>query len=243
MKWYKLLFCSLFLFPFITKASEKRVINGVSYHIIEVDTNVVKIVWKDNKGRQLRTFSDAGYYLTAQGFTVKTVMNGGIFEPGGIPSGLLIQNGQTLRPLNTNKGKGNFFLKPNGIFYISPAGAFVVPTETYLLKKANAEQAIQSGPLLLFNGKIHSKFNKGSQSRLHRNGVGVLENGKVVFVMTDFDSKKFPNLYEFAQMFRYLGCNNALFLDGDLSQMKSGKDIYKPNNALGSMIAIIEDKK
>lgn len=31
--------------------------------------------------------------------------------------------------------------------------------------------------------------------------------------------KKYPNLYEFADFFRSLGCEDALFLDGGISQM------------------------
>jgi len=41
-------------------------------------------------------------------------------------------------------------------------------------------------------------------------------------------------------LLRALGCEDALFLDGDLSQMKSGKDIDKPSNLFGSMIAVVE---
>ena len=111
------------------------------------------------------------------------------------------------------------------------------------MKGINVEQAVQSGPLLLHRGKIHSKFNADSQSRLLRNGVGVLANGKVLFAMTDFHSQKLPNLYEFAQLFRGLGCKDALFLDGDLSQMKSGADIMKSRNDFGSMIAVVESKE
>jgi uncharacterized protein YigE (DUF2233 family) len=73
---------------------------------------------------------------------------------------------------------------------------------------------------------------------LHRNGVGVSKNGEVVFAMTEFGSPRYPNLYEFAQLFRRLGCDDALFLDGDLSQMRSGDELLKPSNSFGSIIAI-----
>jgi hypothetical protein len=56
-------------------------------------------------------------------------------------------------------------------------------------------------------------------SRLHRNGVGVATNGEFVFPMTNSDSEKFPNLHESAVLFRMLGCEDAFFPDGDLSQM------------------------
>ena len=182
-------------------------------------------------------------YLTGERLQVDTLMNGGIFEPGGVPSGLLIQNGKVLNPVNRNKGEGNFFLQPNGIFLIGSTGAAVIRTDEYPLKDITIQQSVQSGPLLMRQGKVHPAFNANSTSRLHRNGVGVTRKGEVVFAMTDFHSPKFPNLYEFAQLFRTLGCDDALFLDGDLSQMCSGTDLLKTSNNFGSIIAVIGTPK
>lgn len=224
-------------------APEKKVIDGVTYHILETKADLVKIVWKDKEGKQLGSFPAVTKYLSGEGAVVTTLMNGGIFEPGRIPSGLLIQDGKELTPVNRRKGKGNFFLKPNGIFLIGSKGATVINTDEYPLKDVKVDQAVQSGPLLLRSGKTHPQFNKGSKSRLHRNGVGVTKEGKVVFAITDFDSPKFPNLFEFAQLFRTLGCDDALFLDGDLSDMVSGKEITKPSNHYGSIIAVVAEAK
>lgn len=231
------------LVGWVNAAPEKKVVDGVTYHILEVQPASVRIIWKDGKGTQLRTFPEVARYLAGEGITASTLMNGGIFEPGGVPSGLLIQDGKELRPVNRRNGNGNFFLKPNGIFLIGSKGAAVVSTEEYPLKDEQIHQAVQSGPLLLSHGKTHPRFNGPSKSRLHRNGVGVSKSGKVIFAMTDFHSAKFPNLYEFAQLFRSLGCEDALFLDGDLSQMKSGKDVTKPSNNFGSIISVTETKK
>lgn len=238
-----LLFLSVSLVDCLNASPEKKVIDGVTYHILETQPSNVRIVWKDKKGKQLLTFPSAKRYLEVDGVSVSTLMNGGIFEPGFIPSGLLIQNDTELRPVNRRIGKGNFFLKPNGIFLIGSKGAAVISTEEYPLKGVAVHQAVQSGPLLLRHGKTHPRFNAPSKSRLHRNGVGVTKSGKVIFAMTDFHSAKFPNLYEFAQLFRNLGCQDALFLDGDLSQMRSGKDMSKRSNNFGSIIAVVETKK
>ena len=53
----------------------------------------------------------------------------------------------------------------------------------------------------------------------------------------------FPNLFEFAHLFRNLGCEDALFLDGDLSQMSSGANVNKPSSNFVSIVAIPEIKK
>ena len=133
----------------VNAAPEKKVVDGVTYHILKAQSNSVRIIWKDRKGKQLRAFPEVARYLRGEGITVSTLMNGGIFEPGGIPSGLLIQDGKKLRPVNRRNGKGNFFLQPNGIFLIGSKGAAVVSTQEYPLKGVKVHQAVQSGPLLL----------------------------------------------------------------------------------------------
>jgi uncharacterized protein YigE (DUF2233 family) len=222
---------------------EKKVVDGVTYHILAAPAASVRILWNNSDGKQMRTFPEVALHLERNGLTVDTLMNGGIFEPGGVPSGLLIQDGRQLRPVNTNEGEGNFFLKPNGIFLIGSKGAAVISTDEYPIKGIEVREAVQSGPLLLRRGRIHPAFNANSSSRLHRNGVGVSKDGMVFFAMTDFNSPKFPNLHEFARLLRSLGCEDALFLDGDLSQMRSGKDITKPSNNFGSIIAVIKTDK
>ena len=221
-------------------APEERTIDGVTSQILRVSADQVKIIWKNDQGEALRTFPAVARYLKKQGLEVQTLINAGIFEPGGIPSGLLIQDGKTLCPVNPREGRGNFFLQPNGIFMISSKGASVIRTDEYSPGTVKIRCAVQSGPLLLRKGKLHPRFNRGSTSRLHRNGVGVAENGEVVFAISDIDSPKFPNLYEFAQLFRILGCDDALFLDGDLSTMRSGEAIRQPSNAFGAVIAVVE---
>jgi uncharacterized protein YigE (DUF2233 family) len=236
-----LLLLIVLAFPTVAPAApEERIIDGVTYRILTAPPEALRIVWKDADGKQLRTFAEATRDLQRKGMIVDTLMNGGIFEPGGIPSGLLVQDGRQLIPVNRNKGEGNFFLQPNGIFLVGSKGAAVVSTEEYPLNGVEVRHAVQSGPLLLRAGKIHPAFNANSSSRLHRNGVGVLKDGRVVIAITDFNSPKFPNLHEFAELFRSLGCADALFLDGDISQMRSGADLAKQSNQFGSIIAVIK---
>ena len=219
-------------------APEQRVIDGVSYRILRVPAPAVSILWQDKQGARLRTFPAAAKFVTAEGLTVDTLMNGGIFEPGGVPSGLLVQDGKELHPVNRRAGEGNFYLQPNGIFLIGSKGAAVVRTDEYPLQGVQVRCAVQSGPLLLRHGKTHPQFNASSTSSLHRNGVGVTTSGEVVLAITGPNSPKLPNLHEFAQLFRSLGCEDALFLDGVLSQMKSGAEVNQPSNEFGSIIAV-----
>ena len=239
----KISFLFFLLTSFSIAAPEKKVIDGVTYRILIVPPDRIQLLWKDDAGQQLRTFPAALKFLKGKGIEVETLMNGGIFEPGGIPSGLLVQDGKEMNPVNRNKGEGNFFLQPNGIFLISDKGAAVIRTDEYPQKNVVVKQAVQSGPLLLRGGKVHPAFNANSTSKLHRNGVGVTKTGEVLFVMTDFHSEKFVNLHQFAMLFKSLGCDDALFLDGDISQMRSGADMEKQSNSFGSIFAVVKDKE
>ena len=58
-----------------------------------------------------------------------------------------------------------------------------------------------------------------------RNGVGILPNGKLIFVM----SKQKINFYDFASYFKSLGCKNALYLDGFISKT------YLPENGYNTL--------
>ena len=213
--------------------------DGVRYFIWKAEVEKVRVIWKDADGKQMRDFPAAKAFLEKREETPLMLMNGGIFEPGGIPSGLLVQAGKQLLPVNRKDGRGNFFLKPNGIFLISDKGARVMETGKWPPAGEKVFYAVQSGPLLLENGKVHPAFNKGSKSRLLRNGVGVAEDGTVVFAISDSKGDRYPNLYGFADLFLSLGCKNALFLDGDISQMRTGKDMGKRSNRFGSVIAVV----
>jgi uncharacterized protein YigE (DUF2233 family) len=68
--------------------------------------------------------------------------------------------------------------------------------------------------MLVINGQIHPAFKQGSPNKNIRNGVGVLPDGTILFVL----SKQAVNFYDLANYFKKLGCNNALYLDGFVSR-------------------------
>lgn len=190
---------------------------GANFRIVRIPPARLGVVWKNLQGEPFRDFSLVHDHLIAQGKTVRFLTNAGIFEMGGIPCGLHVENGVQLRAVNTSDAPGNFFLKPNGVFWIENGRANVAPTDVYLKGGHHPQLAVQSGPLLLGGGKRHPAFRENSVNKLHRNGVGVDAQGDVVFAITDRDS--WVNLWDFAGLFLQLGCRDALFLDGDLSKM------------------------
>ncbi len=143
-------------------------------------------------------------------------MNGGMYLKDQSPQGLYIENGFTLSQIDTiQNGYGNFYLQPNGIFYLTSNGEGFICTTSDFRNKDNIKYATQSGPMLLIEGKIHPKFRKGSHNVHIRNGVGVLPDGQLLFAI----SKERINFFDFASYFKQNGCKNALYLDGFVSRV------------------------
>ena len=70
--------------------------------------------------------------------------------------------------------------------------------------------------MLIVDGKMHPKIQPNGTSEKIRNGVGIGDNGAVVFAIADQP----VTFNAFARLFRdALGCRNALFLDGTVSSL------------------------
>ena len=152
--------------------------------------------------------------------------------------GLFVADGRQFVPLNTANGEGNFFLKPNGVFAVTEAGARVMESSEYPTLRERVLLATQSGPLLVHGGRIHPAFNAKSKSRLLRNGVGVPSAEIAIFAISEAP----VTFHEFATLFRdKLHCRDALFLDATVSSLYSSE--LKRSDfrmELGPIIAAIE---
>lgn len=188
---------------------------GYTVHVVDPAKDDISLHWKEANGQRIGSIGRLAAEIKARGQTLVFATNGGIFEKNYTPLGLYIENGRTLRALNTGAGGGNFYLMPNAVFYVDDKGGHVVRTEAF---KAGPgiEMATQSGPMLVDHGVINSQFSKVSKNRLVRSGVGVDANGKVVFAISSGE----VTFYEFATEFRdQLHCADAMFLDGVISRM------------------------
>jgi uncharacterized protein YigE (DUF2233 family) len=209
--------------------------DGVRYRTLRVDPKAreIRLFWKDAAGQPYQQFRRLETALEAKGERLAFAVNAGIYEPGWIPTGLHIEEGRTLVPLNQQgpppRAEGaptpNFYLQPNGVFYVLPdRRAGVLETAAFANSGLKPWLAVQSGPILLQGGKIHPAFQAGSKSRLIRNGVGVDRDGQVHFVATDRSEAGRTNFHTFARLFQSLGCPDALYLDGDISEFYRRSD-------------------
>lgn len=186
-----------------------------TFRVAEVDLRVAELhLYGQTPGQgAVRTFTDLADWLKTQDRTILWGTNAGIFSKALRPLGLHVERGVEQVPINGRDGSGNFYLKPNGVFRIDAGRASVEPTaesppETPWL-------ATQSGPLLVHDGQIHPAFMPRSPNILLRSGVGVRDPHTVVFAISEGGTR----FVELATLFRdALGCGDALYLDGVISQ-------------------------
>jgi len=216
------------------RASEPR------FTVVTVDPlrQRLQLFLNDERGSPYKRLERVAAALDRRGQHLSFGMNAGMYHADHSPVGLLVADGIELSPLNLSPGKGNFFLRPNGVFLVSDDGAQVVESSAYPALAGKVRLATQSGPMLVTNGVINPLFDPDAHSVHVRNGVCAMD-GKAVFVI----SEGRINFYEFARYFRdVLKCRNALYLDGSVSSLYSPALRRNDDRAdLGPMIGVIAD--
>jgi len=165
-------------------------------------------------------------------------MNAGMYEPNRSPVGLFVAAGRTLHPLNQATGFGNFFLAPNGVFWVDAVGAaHITETAAYAAGARRPTWATQSGPLLVEAGRLNPHVAPNGTSLAIRNGVGV-SGGDALFVISDAP----VSFGRLARFFRDdLGCQDALYLDGSVSGLWSpALHRLDPTRGLGTFVVVLK---
>ena len=215
-----LLFALLLSAPAVEFSTGEIAGKRVTVCRVDVKKEQLQLFHRDENEQPFKRFAPLVDWLAKRGQTLTFAMNAGMYHRDYSAVGVYVADGKELAPLNTANGEGNFFLKPNGVFLLTAAGARVVETSEYPLLREKVLLATQSGPLLVHGGKIHPAFREGSVNQLFRNGVGVPSPGVALFAITEEP----VNLHEFATMFRdVLKCPNALFFDGTVSSLHAPK--------------------
>lgn len=222
----------------VPESSESGGVTEPRFTTIRVDarTERLELFLRDDAGRPFMRFDRLRSWLASRNERLSFAMNAGMFQPDFSPVGLLVQDGQQVSPLNLSDGTGNFFLKPNGVFFVTESGPRIVEATEYPALAQGVRLATQSGPLLVRNGALHPALNRASTSRLLRNGVGI-SGDTIMFVI----SEQPVNFYEMAIYFRdELHCPDALYLDGVVSSLYSD-DLQRSDARadLGPIVAVV----
>lgn len=210
-------------------------VEGV-WTVVEVDLRHARLdLLGQGDTADVRTLAAAEAWAAAQGRTLVAATNAGIFEPGQVPTGLFVSGGETVVPLNTKAGSGNFYLEPNAVFSIDGGGAARV--DNTVGWTGSPALATQSGPALVLDGDLHPLFNPDSPNKRVRSGVGVhKDDPRKVFLAISSEPVRF---HEMGVLFRdTLGCDDALYLDGVISGM-SGPDVDPTLQAPGPFAGLL----
>ncbi len=220
---------------------------GATFIVLRVDLSaaLIKVLWKNPAGVPYGSLDRARQQI---GGDLLALTNAGIYSENYTPEGLHVEGGLTLSPLNLNGGEGNFYLRPNGVFYVADDGAGILEAEKFNSPggRAGVREATQSGPLLVVGGELHPDLKPDSKSLYVRNGIGVKSPGEVYVVISEGE----VNLYDFAAVFKeQLHCRDALYLDGCVSQTYlPERGVYLParrqcNKELVGMLGVLKRRR
>ncbi|TAE55272.1 MAG: hypothetical protein EAZ89_05810, partial [Bacteroidetes bacterium] len=204
-------------------------------YIVNIRKEKLSLYHKKPDGTLFSNIGNVKTHLENLGDTLVFACNAGIYDEKFTPKGLFIQDGKNIAPADTNSpaSGGNFYLKPNGVFLIYDHSMSIMQTPDYH-PNDSILQALQSGPMLVIQGKIHPAFKENSSNTYVRNGVGMLDAEHAVFAI----SRHPVNLFTFAKLFQeYFHCQNALYLDGAISKMYLPK--LRPNDLDGKLAGIL----
>ena len=196
---------------------------GQNYRVVHLDLKYEKLTlhWHETaSGQPFGSIDALRQWGESRGKRLLFATNAGIYDRQYAPLGLYVEDGKTVVPLNLahgNPASGNFSLLPNGVFAIYPDGHAAVSTSTAFKAAGKpARWATQSGPMLLIDGKLNPQFINDSSSLKWRSGVCARTPDEVVFAVSEAP----VNFHTFGRLFRdELGCRDALYLDGSISQM------------------------
>ena len=197
---------------FSDNAEEKEVVYGKKiedrgFTVYKPDLNkeIIKMYWKDENNK---AYSELSKFIQENtGNKINFATNGGIYSEEYEPNGLYIENHKIISKINLADGEGNFYMQPNGVFYIQNNQPKISESKAFEYNE-NISYATQSGPLLIENGVINKKIGKNSESFKIRSAVGIDRENKVFFLMS---SEKI-NFYDFSKYaLDKLNCKDLLF--------------------------------
>lgn len=101
-------------------------INGKVYsddqylsYVVDSKKQDLKLFWKNENAQIFKSIQNLKVWIEKKNRKLVFAMNGGMYKKDNSPQGLYIEKQKILSPLDTTKAEGNFYLKPNGVFYLT----------------------------------------------------------------------------------------------------------------------------
>lgn len=186
----------------------------------------IKIVWKDSNDIPYMLFKNVQKAYPNAVF----ITNGGRDTKSHHPIGLYIEKGKKISdPKPILNYKTSTELQPLGVFVISKGKAFISKVLNASAYK-EADYALQSNPILVWDGTVNKQLPKGKA--VMRNGVGVKRDGSVYFACLQMGYR------DFAQHFIDQDCTSAIQLSDQKAEIWQ-KD-SKPSYSRYATIFVVE---
>ena len=147
-----------------------------TYAVCEIDLRrqTLKLYWKQANGAPYGSLINLAARTRVREGRVLFATNAGMYHRDRTPVGLYVENGRELAAVNSDAGAGNFFLKPNGVFFVAGNEAGLMETGRFVQQRLKPTLATQSGPMLVIDGALHPRISQQGASKNVRNGVGVI---------------------------------------------------------------------
>jgi uncharacterized protein YigE (DUF2233 family) len=226
-----------------TGPCETQTFEGSSFTVCRYDrgADTLRLALNGPRG-PLGGFQTLARSLGRDQSRVLFAMNAGMYDKTQAPVGLLVMDGHAVHPADTGPGDGNFYLNPNGVFFVDASGgAHIAETNAFVTDEPQARWASQSGPLLVEHGALHPKIAPDGVSKNIRNGVGLAGPDQAFFVISDTP----VSLGRFARFFRdALNCPDALYFDGHISALWA-PSLGRQDTAagLGPLVVVLKGEK
>lgn len=203
--------------PTFASACKPALFEGVplTHCIADPATHRIQTALAPNNGENFGTIESWRARIEAS--DIAFVVNAGMYGDDLRPLGYFVRDEDRLVEIDNGSGSGNFYMKPNGVFFGGDGTWRILPTETFIRTVGTRPSfGTQSGPMLVIDGDLHPEISDDGPSRTTRNGVGVDKEGRAHFVISD-EPISFGQL---ARFFRdELKTPDALYLDGNVSSL------------------------
>lgn len=199
--------------------------------------HTIRTAWRGSDDQPLRSFARYASNAGDAASSVAFAFNAGMFDEDGQPVGYFVEDGERLRTLNTGTGEGDFYAKPNGVFFGTDDQWQIMTSDAFLKNVSERPQfGTQSGPMLVIEGRLHPDIAPDGDDRVFRNAVGVDANGRAHFVISNAP----VSFGKLARLYRdKLEVGDALHLDAKVSSLWSPANGRMDDaSALGPLIIV-----
>lgn len=156
----------------------------LTHCIADPETHTIRTVLAPGGGQPFGSLAALADATASK--TIAFAVTGGAFGDDLRALGYYVEEGERLSELDRGEGDGNFYMKPNGVFFGSGEDWRVLSTGRFFATVRDRPQfGTQSGPMLVTGGELHPDFEDDGASRTLRNGVGIDAEGHAHFVISD----------------------------------------------------------